>query len=214
MRTTLGSRSISSAKAWLRASRYSMRAMSVVEEVFSRAPGFGLAIDLEVNVFEDGFVRRPGALFGELHGGFGFRFRGVAEFLELRLGEHGFVDQPLFEELNGIVLAFVFLDLLFLAVTAFVFRVGDGMTVVAVGVELDEGRARFVVRTVDGLLRDRADFINVLAVRLHPVDAKSLAAFGEAGLDDGRTFETRAHRVFVVLDDVDAVSYTHLRAHE
>src|SRR5262245_40547222 len=110
MRTTLGSRSISSAKAWLRASRYSMSAMrSVVEEVFAGPARFGLAIDFEVDVFEDGVVGRQWTLLRELHGGFSFGFGGFAKLLKLGFGKDGFVDQALFEELNGIVLALVLL---------------------------------------------------------------------------------------------------------
>ena len=101
----------------------------------------------------------------------------------LQLGVDGFVlflvedlfcYQPVLENPDRIVLVLVFLDLLLLAVAALVLGVGDGVAIVSIGVELDDCGPGFIVRPLEGLLGNRSNLIDVLAVRLFPFNAKGL----------------------------------------
>ena len=174
-----------------------------MKEVLAGAAGFGLAIHFKIDVFENVRVGRERALVGELRAGFGLVLRGCADCFEVLFGDHAFLDEPPLIELDGVVLALVFLDLLLGPVAALVLRVGDGMAVVAVGVEFEDGRPGVIVRALDRLLDGGADLVKVFAIGLRPVDEEGFPALGEAGLDHRGTLEARAHRVFVVLDDVD-----------
>ena len=80
-----------------------LRRQSVVEEVFSGAAGFGLAIDLKIDVLENLRVGRERTFLGKLRGGSGFFPGRFAQGFELFFGEDLLLEQPALEELNGIV---------------------------------------------------------------------------------------------------------------
>ena len=123
-----------------------------MEEMFARAAGFGLAIDFEIDVLEDVRVGRAAAIPRRKSTlASASAFASSLKRLELLLGQDFLRDELALEELDGIVLGLVFLDLLGGAVAALVLRVGDGVAVVAIGVELDDRRLRLIVRALDGL---------------------------------------------------------------
>src|SRR5262249_37203145 len=148
---------------------------------------FGLAIDLEIDVLENGAVFRQRTVFGVLHAGLRLFLRLFAQFLEFLLGEDAFGDEPALEDLDGVVVFLVGLDLVARAIATLVLGIRDGVTVVTIGVELEDGRLGAVVRAFDRRLHRGAHFVNILAAGLRPIDKKSLATLGEAIFDDRRT---------------------------
>ncbi len=174
----------------------------IVEEVASGAAGSGAAVDFEVDVFGDGGFGGVRAFFGEADAVLGFDARGFIDGFELLFVEHLFVDEDLFPALDGIVIAFEAFDLVFGAVD-FVFRVGDGVPVVAVGCDFEDGGPAFFVSAFEGDLGSGTDFVNVLSVELFPVDGEPGSAFSEAGWVSAGAAETGAHGIPVIFDDVD-----------
>ena len=92
----------------------------IVEEKSSRATGFRLAIDLEINVLENTGLRWRRAFLRKLRRSSRFRFNLRVDGFVLFLGQDLFGHEPVLEEANRIMLVLVFLDLLRLAIAALV----------------------------------------------------------------------------------------------
>ena len=107
------------------------------------------------------------------------------------------------EDPNGIVLVLVFLDLLLLAVAALVFGVGNRMPVVTIGVKFDDRGPRLLVSSLERPLGDGSNFVEILAIGLFPFDPEGLRPLGETFVDHRGAIQARAHRIFVILDDVN-----------
>ena len=144
-----------------------------------------------------------GAFIGEVRRRVRLCFKLGVDGFVLLFGEDLFRHQLILEEPNGVVLVLVFLDLLLLAVAALVLRVGHRVPVVAIGVEFDDRRPRLFVSALERPLGDGSHFVEVLAVGLLPFDPKGLRPLGETFVDHRGAIKARAHRIFVVLDDVN-----------
>jgi hypothetical protein len=104
---------------------------------------------------------------------------------------------------QGIVIAHVALDL-FLGPVFLRIGVGDGVSFVSVGVDLQHGGPALVVGAIDGGLGAGADFVKILAIDLLPLHAVGFSAGGEAfGVVGAGALLAGAHRVAVVFDHVD-----------
>ena len=148
----------------------------VVEEKSPRAAGFSLPVDFEVNVLENAGLRWRRAFLGKLGRCSRFRFDLRVDGFELFLGEDFFGHEPILEESNRIVLVLVFLNLLCLAIAALVLGISYRLSVLAIGVEFDNGGSRFFVSPLESLVRDRPHFVEVLPVSLFPFDPECLGA--------------------------------------
>ena len=78
------------------------------------------------------------------------------------------------------------LDLFRLAVFLRV-GVGHGMSVVAVGVDFEDGGPALFVGALDGVPSFGPDFIEVLTIDDVPIDVVALGAFGQTGFARGGT---------------------------
>ncbi len=174
----------------------------IVEEVAAGAAGGGSAVDFEIDVLGDGGFGGVRAFFGEADAVLGFDARGFIDGFELFFVEHLFVDQDLFPALDRIVIALEAFDFVFGTVDL-VFGVCDGVSVVAVGRDFEDGWAAFFVSALNSDLGSGADFVDVFSVELFPFDGEPRSAFGEAGWVGAGAAEAGAHGVPVILDDVD-----------
>ena len=77
------------------------------------------------------------------------------------------------------------------------------MSVVAVGIDLEDGGPALFVGALDGVPSFGPDFIEVLTIDDVPIDVVALGAFGQTGFARGGTGQAGAHGILVVFDDVD-----------
>ena len=164
--------------------------------------GFGLVVDLPIHILENTFGRGVFALEGEPCGLGNFELDRGVEFVGCFLGEDLFIDEAAAPETDRIVVGLVEIDLIRAAIL-FRVRVGNRVPVVAVGIDLEDKRERFLVRPPDGVPGFCPDLVKILAIRGIPCDPVSLCALGQAVLDCGRPLHARPHRVLVVFDDVN-----------
>ena len=151
---------------------------SAVEEVTTGAPGFGVIIHLPVDVVKDRGLIRVGALDRELRGGIRLGAGFFVDRLVIVLGNDPLADEGVLPELDRIMFIHVLLDLFFGAVLLGV-RISNGVTLVTIGEDLDNGLAAMLVSTLDSLLHSGPNLVKTDPVDLIPVHVVTLGAGGE-----------------------------------
>ena len=85
----------------------------------------------------------------------------------------------------------------------FCIRVGNRVAIVAVGINLENGRERLLVGAAHGVCGLGADFVEILAIGDIPHDAVTISTLGEAISHRRGAIEGGAHRVFIILNNVN-----------
>src|SRR5690606_38695232 len=114
----------------------------------SGSSSFGVVVDLPIDVVKNfGLVGEVGFV-SELGSGGRFVSGFFVDRFEVVFGDDLFFDQRLLPEVDRVVLGHVFLDL-FLGPILFGVRIGDGVTFVSIGHDLEQGRLGFFVGAFD-----------------------------------------------------------------
>ena len=111
-----------------------------MEEVASGSTGSGVVIHLPVYVVKDFALFWVGTLDGEVGCGIGFVAGLFVDLFVVIFGDHSFGYESIFPEVDRIMIAHVSLDL-FLGAIFLGIGVGDGMTFVTIGHDLQNGRS-------------------------------------------------------------------------
>lgn len=160
-------------------------------------------IDGMVNVLKQLRGRGEGGLIREANGLAGLFFGGLVDFFDLIDGEDLFFEENLLPDVDRILTFLIVANFFFRAIPL-VIGICDGVAVVAVGKDLEDRGAAFVVGPLDSGVCFGAYLVEIFPVNGIPFDFVALCAGGESLVgEDAGAHLAGAHGIPVIFNNVD-----------